>query len=219
MLAKNIGLDEMRVVADKVLQNNLVPQVIDADTNLCDMCGQQVSTLYYYRDGYNHLRWICACCGLVNIPFTGHNFRINNLSKGFLVLEPSKARLTVITNSVNTKNASGKQISGIDWVEFKGDMYVNLAEVLQAADKTDKKRYIIQLGKRMHNYMHLAQASYGDHLYIATEEVALHLNLNLARNVINANDGDADKVISQIKEQNGYVSQQTLDAYKGFIKK
>lgn len=219
MLLKNIGFDEMRVVADKILQKNLIPQVVEADTNLCDMCGQQASTLYYYYDGYNHQRWICGCCGLVNIPFTGNKFRINNLSKGFLVLEPSRANITVITNSINTKNASNKQISDIDWIEFKGDMYSSLLDAIKQSNKLGKKRYIIQLGKRMHNYMHLAQASYGEHLHITTEESVLNLNMDLVQRIISDNGNDIDMVISKLVENNGYINNQTLDAYKSIIKK
>lgn len=219
MLARNIEFNEMRLVAEKILSSNLVSPVTDSHSEHCDMCGQHADSLYGYFDGYNHLRLVCGCCGLLNIPFTGNKFRINNIPKGFLVIDHARLNITVITNSVNTDIARHKQIIDIDWVESKGDLYETLISTIKQSPALDKKRYVIEMGRRMHQYMHLAKASYGNHVHIATEETGIHINMDLIDRIMENNGLNAiDSVIDELLKHLGYLDKCSLVAYKSIIK-
>ena len=65
----NLESSDIRIVAEKILLRNLIKPVLSGDKGCCDMCGHKDTMLYDYIDGYNHSRWICSICALINIPF------------------------------------------------------------------------------------------------------------------------------------------------------
>lgn len=215
----NVEFSEVRLIAEKILQSNFVRPITNNAKDRCDMCGHNATVLYDYIDGYSHTRWVCGGCGLLNVPFISDNFRLNNLSKGFLVIDPEKLEITIITNSVNIDKVGHEQVSGINWVESGDDIYASLVRTIASNKSLQGKRYILDFGKRMHQYIYLIKASFGDHLYIAAEHTGLHINTNLIEHIVKSKKlVSVDDITKELKQQLGYLDKPTLSIYLDIIK-
>lgn len=214
----NLEFGEMKVLADKILHRNFIKPVASSK-GCCDMCGQETTGLYDYIDGYSHTRWVCSACALINTPFVDESFRINSLTKGILVIDPETLAIKIITNSVNINKVNQDNLHGIDLIDSDNDMYACLVKLINSSKSLREKRYIIELGKRMHQYIHLCKVSYGGYLYIATENTGLYINLELIEHVSSLkNISNIEDATTELKSQIGYLNKPTLKAYSSVIK-
>lgn len=214
----NLEFSAMRNIAEQVLKSNLVSP-ISFDENRCDTCGVTTGVLYDYIDGYSHERWVCGACGLLNIPFINSDFRINNLPTGFLIIDPSTLKLTIITNSVNMQKLDQDKLRYVNWVESKGDVYACLLETIAQSESLKEKRYVIEIGKRMHQYVHLVKMSFGESIHIAKEESGLCLNSDLISSIAaNKKFTNNESMAEELDKQLGYADPPTLKTYLNVIK-
>lgn len=219
MKKSNLEFSELKLAADKILIKNFVEPITQNVSCKCDTCGVQAYSIYDYVDGYNHNRRICGACALINTPFSDGNFRINNLTKGLMILDPERLSITIITNSVNINKIDTRRPSNIEFVESNDDIYACLAKTVANSKSLSKKRYVIELGKRMHQYIHLAKISFDDHLYVATENKSLHINIGLIEHIVELqNLFNIEDIINAVKMQVGYLDKPTLRAYLSVIK-
>lgn len=219
MIKSNLEFSELKLAADKILMKSFIQPITQEKICKCDTCGVQTVSIYDYIDGYSHNRRVCSACALINIPFSDEGFRINSLTKGLMILDPERLSVTIITNSVNINKIDTSRLSGIEFVESNDDMYACLANVVANSKSLSGKRYIIELGKRMHQYIHLTKISFNDHLYVATENKALHINIGLIKHIVELqNLFIIEDIINAVKMQVGYLDKPTLKAYLSVIK-
>lgn len=215
----NLEFSEMKLLAEKILHRNFIKPVASSNKSRCDMCGQNALALYDYVDGYSHTRWVCSACALINTPFVDGNFRVNSLTKGILIINPETLSLTIITSGVNISKINQDEIHGIELIDSNDDIYATLVKVINNSKSLSEKRYIIELGKRMHQYIHLTKASFDGHLYIATENTGLHLNISLVKHIVGLQKTvTIEDVTTELKRQIGYLDKPTLRAYSSVIK-
>lgn len=219
MKESNLEFSELKVAADKILMKNFIEPITQDVGYKCDTCGSLALSVYDYVDGYNYNRKVCSVCALINTPFSDEGFRVNSLTKGFMILDPERLSLIIITNSVNIEKIQTNRLSDIEFIESNDDIYACLATTIKKSKSLQSKRYVIELGRRMHQYIHLSKASFDNHIYVATENKALHINIGLIEHIVELHNlFTIEDIINAIKMQVGYLDKPTLRAYSSVIK-
>lgn len=217
----NPNIKALNVICAEILQSNFVSAIDDEGE--CRLCNSQHPKRYRFVNGYSQELSVCAICAVFNIPFMANaNFRLNGLTKGFLIFNSNTdahGGLTIITTQASIAHIDESKADTVSWVIAEKNLYSTLIETIKQSRTLNEKCFIIELKSRMHQFAFDIQASIKGNLYIASERSAVRINTDLLDQLIQKyGRNNHDQIVAALKKNIVFLDKPTLQIYQSIIK-